>query len=147
MTISVENFLNSGGAPAAKFPNIGSVVKGTVEEASVAQQTDFATGAPLTWDDGSPRMQLVITLATEERDPSIDNDTGKRRVFVKGQMLTAVKEAIRQAGAKSIEVGDTLAIQYKSDGEPPKAGFHAPKIYAAQYKVGAASSVSVEDLI
>jgi hypothetical protein len=92
-------------------------------------------------------MQLVITLVTEERDPSIDNDTGKRRVFVKGQMLTAVKEAIRQAGAKSIEVGDTLAIQYKSDGEPPKAGFHAPKIYAAQYKVGAASSVSVEDLI
>jgi hypothetical protein len=146
-TMSVQDFLSGGGAPVAKFPNIGSIVKGTVEEAAVTQQTDFATGIPTTWDDGSPRMQLVVTLSTDERDDAINDDKGQRRVFIKGQMLTAVKDAVRAAGAKSLEVGGTLAVQYKSDGEPPKAGFHAPKIYAAQYKAGAAASISVDDLI
>ena len=147
MTITVEDFLSGGGSPVAKFPNIGSIVKGIIEDATVSQQTDFATGAPVTWDDGNPKMQLIITLATEERDAGYEGDTGKRRVFAKGQMSTAVKEAVHAAGAKTLEVGATLAIQYKADGEPPKPGFHAPKIYTAQYKAAAPASISVEDLI
>lgn len=141
---SVEDFLSTGGAPVAKFPTPGTTVKGTVESAVVSQQTDI-DGTPKTWDDGNPRMQIVVTLQTDER--TLDDDDGKRRVFVKGQMLTALKDALRVAGAKSPEVGGTLAIQYKEDGEQKRAGFNAPKIYVAKYKAPEASSVSVDELI
>lgn len=143
---TVEDFLSSGGAPAAKFPTPGTTIKGTVESAVVSQQTDI-DGSLKTWDDGNPRMQIVVTLATDERDDTIENDDGSRRVFVKGQMLTAFKDALRTAGAKAPEVGGTLAIQYKEDGEQKRAGFNAPKIYVAQYKGPEAATVSVDELI
>ncbi len=130
---SVEGFLSGGGAPSAKFPTPGTTVKGTVEEAAVSQQTDL-DGKPKFWDDGNPRQQLVVTLNTDERDSTIDDDNGARRVFIKGQMLTALKDALKKAGVKSIEVGGTLAVKYTEDGVPTKTGFNAPKLYVAQYK-------------
>ena len=129
---TVEEFLSGGGAPAAKFPEPGVTIKGTVEDATRSQQTDL-DGKPRYWDDGNPRYQLVITLATDERDPNIDDDTGTRRVFAKGNMLTAVKGALKKTGAK-LEVGGTLAIKYTGDGTPTKVGFNAPKLYIASYK-------------
>lgn len=135
MTIdaTVEGFLSAGGAPAAKFPTPGTTYKGIIESAIVSQQTDL-DGNPKTWKDGNPSMQLVVTIATDERDPAIDDDDGMRRLFVKGQMLAAVKEALKKAGCKSIDAGGTLAVQYKEDGPVTKAGFNAPKLYVAQYK-------------
>jgi hypothetical protein len=144
---SVEEFLSGGGSPVAKFPTPGTTVKGSVVEAVVSQQTDI-DGTLKTWDDGNPRMQLVVTLATDERDSSIENDEGTRRVFVKGQMLAAVKDAIKTAGAKTLEAGGTLAVQYKEDGEQKRAGFNPPKLYIAQYKApDAAAAVSVDELL
>jgi hypothetical protein len=130
---SVEGFLSGGGAVSAKFPEPGATIKGTIEEAAVSQQTDL-DGKPRVWDDGNPRQQLVVTLTTDERDSTIDDDNGARRVFIKGQMLTALKDALKKAGAKSIEVGGTLAIKYTGDGTPTKVGFNAPKLYVCQYK-------------
>jgi hypothetical protein len=145
-TQTVEDFLSGGGAPTAKFPTPGTLVKGTVQSAVVSQQTDI-DGTLKTWDDGNPRMQIVVTLATDDRDASIDNDDGTRRLFIKGQMLSALKDALRIAGVKTLEEGGTLGVQYKEDGEQKRAGFNAPKVYVAQYRAPVASSVSVDELI
>ena|ERR1035437_2939094 len=145
-TNPVEDFLSGGGPPSAKFPTIGVTVKGTVTDAVVSQQTDFATGHPATWDDGGPKMQLVVTLATDESDDTIADDDGTRRVFIKGQMRSAVAEAVKASGSRGIEAGGTLAIKYEADGEASKPGFSPPKLYKAQYKAGVAA-VSVDELI
>lgn len=135
MTIdsAIEGFLSSSGAPAAKFPSIGTVVKGTIISAEMAQQTDM-DGKLKTWEDGKPRQQIIVTLHTEERDPSLDEDDGTRRVFIKGGMLSALREALKAAEAKGIDVGGTLAVKYTADGVPTQRGFNPPKIYVAQYK-------------
>jgi len=145
MTISsdVNDFLTRSGAPSAKFPTVGTTCKGTVVAAEKTQQTDI-DGNPLTWDNGDPRWQVVITLQTDDRDPAIDGDAGERRLFAKAQMLNAIKEAIRTAGARGLDVGATLAVQYVDDGEA-KPGRTAPKIYRAQYQP--APAVAVGDLI
>lgn len=130
--------LGGGGAPAAKFPTIGTTVKGTVLNSEVTQQIDFATQKPKFYDDGNPAMQVVITIQTDERDPSIEDDDGRRRLFVRGQMRTAVGEALRAAGAK-LEKGGTIAVQYAEDkpsnkGNPAKqyrAQYQAPSVQAA----------------
>lgn len=130
-TQDANDLLLSGGAPSAKFPTVGTLVKGTIEATAVTQQTDINQN-PLTWPNGDPKMQVVITLATDERDPSIDDDDGSRRLFVKGQLTQAVRDALKKANAK-LEVGGTLAVKFDHEAPPSKPGFNPQKVYVAQY--------------
>ena len=66
-------FLMGGGAKSAKFDNEGDKVVGTIRDMQVKQQTDIKTGAPRTWDNGDPMMQLVVTLQTDARDDEDDD--------------------------------------------------------------------------
>lgn len=136
MTLTDANsFLMAGGAKSAKFEAAGDAIKGIVEAADVTQQTDLTTGVPKTWDNGDPMMQLVVTIQTDLDDG--DDDDGKRKLYLKGSKadssLGAVKAAIREAGAKGIEIGGELVVQYTGDGEPTKRGFNPPKLYRAKY--------------
>ncbi|MEV8045911.1 hypothetical protein AB0P02_19000 [Streptomyces griseoluteus] len=126
--------MGGGGAPTAKFPSIGTVVGGRITEPpKVEQQRDIQTGEMKTWNNGDPMMQLVVTVQTDDRDPAIEDDDGKRRIFVKGQMKNAVADAVRITGAKGLEVGGILRVRYSHDGEKKKVGFNAPKQYDAHY--------------
>ena len=125
--------LLEGGGKSAKFETVGDTTKGQVVSAESRQQTDYTSGEPLTWDDGNPRMQLVITLATDERDPDDPTDDGHRNIYCKGKMLNAVKQALKAAGQK-LEVGGTLAVQYTGDGTPTNPRHNPPKEYVAAYE-------------
>lgn len=131
-TPSPDQFLMGGGVPSAKFERINDSVVGTITDQEVRQQTDLDTNKPLFWDDGRPRMQLVVTLQTDLRDDG--DDDGLRRLYVKGKSLTdAVREAVRLAGARGLETGGRLKVAYVGDGVPSKKGFTAPKLYLAEY--------------
>jgi hypothetical protein len=96
------------------------------------QQTEFGTRKPLFWDDGRKRMQVVITLQTDERDDA--NDDGVRLLFVKGKNMTrAIRDAVRAAGCSSLDVGGKLAIRYVRDDEST-GGRQPPKVYEAKYQ-------------
>lgn len=144
MSNDVNDFLFAGGAPSAKFPTIGTLVKGTVVSSEVTQQTDL-DGKLKYWDNDTnkPMMQAVITLQTDLRDPEIDDDQGLRRLFVKGQMQAALRDALQKAGAK-LEVGGTLAVKYEKDEKASKAGYNPKKVYVAAYQ---APTSSVNDLL
>lgn len=137
--------LMGGGAPSMKFPAIGTSIKGTISEKPDVQQVrDFQTGEPQFWPDGKPRQQIVATLATDLRDPQISDDDGSRRVFIKGQMIKAVREAVKKSGAKGLEVGGLLEIVYTGDGER-KGNMSPPKLYAATYTP--ASAATADDVL
>ena len=129
---------------SAKFETVGDTVKGTILDAQVRQQTDISTGELLTWDDGKPKQQLVITLQTDIREDVVigeDPDDGRRRIYVKGStkaesksMTVAVRDALRTAGAQRLDIGATLAVRYTGDGVATTRGFTAPKQYAAKYE-------------
>lgn len=123
----------AGGAPSAKFDSIGKTVGGTVLEDPVVTQQTTPEGKLKTWDDGNPMLQLVVTVQTDERDPQVNDDDGTRRIFIKGQMRNAVGQAVRQAGAKGIDVGGQLYVTYSGDGEKTNPAFSAPKQYTAKY--------------
>jgi hypothetical protein len=145
---SVNDFLTGGGAPSFKFEKIGDTVRGEIVAAETRQQTDFKTGEPLVWRDGNPRMQLVITLATDLRDPENEADTGERRIFAKGQMLNELRTQLRSQGVR-LEVGGKLAVKYSGDGVPTERGLNAPKQFTVQYKAPERSAVAanVDDLL
>lgn len=134
---TVNDFLMGGkGAPTATFKNapVGRKYVGKIVASDVTQQTNMTTNEPLFWDDGKPRMQAVITIQTDERNLDIEDDDGQRRLFVKGEMQKAVRDAVVEAGAKGLELGGLLAVAYIGDGEPPKPGLNAPKLFKAQYR-------------
>lgn len=113
----------------AKFNTVGDTITGTIIKQESRQARDFATGEPKTWSDGRPVIEGVITLACDNGDNVV--------LYAGGNKLKAIREAIARAGAPTLELGAKLAIKYSSDGEPPKPGFHAPKLFVAKYEAPA----------
>jgi hypothetical protein len=134
--MEIDDLFAGGGAPVAKFPTIGTTHLGTITHLEARQQRDFDKGEPLTWDDGSPRMELVIT---------IDNAGEVNRLFVKGAMLSALRDEIRRLGLKKPEIGGKLAVKYSHDGENKNPKLNPPKMYQVAYEPPAAAAV--EELI
>jgi hypothetical protein len=143
MSDNVNDFLFGGGGRAAKFENIGDKVKGIITDVDVVQQTDMDTNQPLTWADGRPRMQLVVTLETGERVD--DNDDGMRKVYAKGgryevaegtgtSMKDAIADAVKKAGAGSLDAGATLVVAHTGLAKRTNRGFNPAKLYRAQYE-------------
>jgi hypothetical protein len=134
--------MGGGGAPTAKFPTPATRVEGFItEKPSVQQQRDPADGKPKFWTDGNPMMQLVVTVQTVLRDPTIQDDDGRRRIFVKGQMKHAIQDAVKLVGGAGLEVGGYLAVTYTHDGQKTNNAFNAPKQYRAEYTSPAAAEL------
>lgn len=143
---SADDFLMGGGVTSAKFPTIGTTVAGRItERPTVEQQKDFTTGEAKFWDDGKPQMQLVVTVATNDIDPSNPDDDGARRIYVKGQMKNAVAQAVRTAGARGLEVGGILSVTYSADGVAKNPRFNAPKNFTAHYTPAATVALNTPD--
>ena len=133
----INDLTSSGGPPAHKFEDIGDKVTIRIDTIEKMAQTDFATGEALTWPNGDTKWQFVIT--------GTDTATGEAaRLFAKGQMLSAVKEALRTAEAKP-EVGGELTVKFDSEEPSQTRGFNPRKIYVARYKP-AAPVADIDDL-
>lgn len=137
MSNDPNSFLLGGGGKSAKFETPGDTVTGVVcAPPELRQQTDMKTGAPKTWDNGDPVMQLVVKLQTDEREDT--EDDGVRNLYVAGgfkraSLQKAVADAIRTAKAKGLEVGGTLAVKFTGEEPPQTKGFSPAKLYAAKY--------------
>lgn len=145
-----------GGAPSFKFNQDGDTVQGEVVHMEARQQTDMESGRPLFFDDGTPRMQLVVTLQTTlrgwqgvgtiptdkdasgndvPRDPS--RDDGKRRIYVKSKMQHALMEALRATGSKKLNEGDNLAVRQIGTEPNPKVKNGQPvRLFAVVHQPG-----------
>ena len=129
---------NSGAS--AKFQNPGDTVTGPIVEIGEPRQaTKFGTNDPDTWPSGDPKMQVAITLQTNERDPQSPDDDGKRRVYVtvsgsEGGQLWAIRQAVRAAGANDLAVGGVLTLQFTGTDPASKNPANPRKVYRAQYQ-------------
>lgn len=140
--------MGGGGPPSAKFPVLGYENAGRiVGKPTVEQQRDYDTDEPLYWADGKPRWQIVVTLATGERDPEISDDDGVRRLFIKGQMKTAVQAALKTAKADGLEDGGHLTVTYTADGAQPNPKKNPPKQYTARYVTAANAELMAPEQI
>lgn len=135
--------LGAGGGKSAAFPRIGTIVSGEViSEPESREQTDMITKLVKTFKDGTPMMQVLIRLQTQERDPNDPEDDGVRTVYAKGKMVQAIGKAMRQAKVTAVEIGGFLEIAYIGDG--PKGDMPIPpKLFEARYTPPAPQASSV----
>lgn len=111
-----------------KDSKIGDSFTGVITELETAQVRDFETNEPKFWDDGNPQLQVVLTLATDYIDSDVEGDDGTRKLYLVGQKLTAMKQAVKEFG-KQIAKGQIITITFT--GEKPNANkrYNATKLY------------------
>lgn len=124
--------LLSSGASSAKFPSIGARVGGrVVKDAEERQVRNFTTGQLEVWDDGNPKMQLVITVDTGYIDPSVPDDDGLRSIYVKGKSISDLRQVTRKLRVNSIKEGGIFFATYVRN--EPTAG-QPRKVYDFEYE-------------
>lgn len=126
-------FFDIESGPAARFNTIGDSVSGVLSEPySVRQATEFGSNTPKVDANGREVMMAVITLQTDQRDPTIEGDDGTRVVYAdKFGLRKAISEAVKTAGASDLEVGGRLTVTYS--GDLPSGKGNPTKDFTAQY--------------
>lgn len=108
----------TGGARFIKWDELamGATVTGTIENVEMRQARKYQSTDLDFWDDGKPKMQAVITLATSYRDSSDPDDDGTRAISINlwsGQKKALV-DACKNAGVAEPVVGQQFSATWKS---------------------------------
>lgn len=119
----------------------GDTVTGVIEKIETTQVNDFQTKQPAFWNDGRPKEQIHVIIQTQLRDPSVEEDDGRRSLWVKGWgiQLKAFRDACRQAGVKIPKPGDTITERFVGLGQRGDAP-QPPKVF--EFHIEPASSVN-----
>lgn len=140
-------------APAWKAEAIGDRISGALVNAEMRQQTDFDTGKPLTFDDGNPRTQLVLTIATDEGEMSFYAKPSSKFVreneAAEGKGLAgqdAVIAAMRLAELKNFSDVGQITIVHTGLSKVPKKGQDPSRLFVAKVVKAKAASVDIDDI-
>lgn len=118
-TQQTDPFTEAGsGGEGLKFADVGATHTGIVQNVTERNDTNMA-GELQTWNDGSPKKVYVFDV--------LQADGETRRLFVRGNMVKAMREAVAAAGLKTV-IGATVTVQHHALGEA-KAGRNAAKLY------------------
>lgn len=139
--MSAFDFFAPRASHSWKFVSPGDTHTGTITEVSDARQaTEFGSNEPAYWDREKtrPKMQVAVTLDTSERDPQDANDTGKRTLWVvedgrSGSILSAIRQAVHQVGAGTIDIGGQLTVTFSGFDPNSKNPANPRKVYSASY--------------
>lgn len=106
----------------------GAIVAGTVADVTIRQAKKYQSDELDTWDDGSPKMQAVIVLATDMSDGP--DDDGMRTVVVNlwSQQKRALADACRRADVGEPRPGDRFSAVWTSGA----GGARDPRQFAYQ---------------
>lgn len=128
-----DPFMEAAGgasAPSVSFAEIGDSVTGVVIKVDERNDT-LPDGTPKTWANGEPMKVFIFTLDTAD---------GERAMWVRGNMVTAVKEAARAAGVKTV-IGQQLTVQHHALGEKKPGRFPA-KLFRAKLEPAPAKAAA-----
>lgn len=143
--MSAFDFFAPRASHSWKFTTPGDTHTGTITEVSDARQaTEYGSNELAYWDKERtrPKMQVAVTLDTAERDPQDANDTGKRTLWVvedgrSGSILSAIRQAVHQAGAGTIDIGGQLTVTFSGFDPNSKNPANPRKVYTAAYQAPA----------
>lgn len=125
-----------------QFPKIGTEYKDCeILGFTSEEQTDMDSGETKKWDDGKPKMQVVIKLKvpgiedkgkydrSTETWNEVEDDDGVRYLFCAGGLFTAARNGLREAKLKLPPIGGKLSVKHESTRKPTKVGYNGAKVY------------------
>jgi len=78
---AIADALASGGT-YLKWEHPGTTYTGIITDVTMRQSRKYESTELDAWDDGTPKMQVVLTLATDYRDQGQQDDDGTRMVSI-----------------------------------------------------------------
>jgi hypothetical protein len=124
----------SGGGMYLKWENPGTAYTGIITDVTMRQSRKYESTELDTWDDGTPKMQIVLTLATDYRDQSQPDDDGTRQISINlwsGQKKALVA-ACKNAGVPEPVKGMGFSATHVSGVGNAKA----PRVFEYVLKAG-----------
>lgn len=132
-----DALLMGGGVPAAKFPTVGTTYSGLVVNKEAVQKINYKTKEKEFYDDGAPKMEFVVTLETDLRDPERSGDNGHRKIYCSPELKRTIASKVREAGMKTLEIGTWMQVRFVRE-EPNRSGGGAnKKIYEVELRTPA----------
>lgn len=110
---AIADALSSGGT-YLKWEHPGTTYTGIITDVTMRQSRKYESTDLDAWDDGTPKMQVVLTLATDYRDQSQQDDDGTRMVSINlwsGQKKALVA-ACKAAGVFEPTVGQRFTATH-----------------------------------
>lgn len=143
---TLESFFAGGGGKSISWKDrpIGTNISGVIKTVHPpTQQIDPVKNEPVFKKDGTPKMQVRIDLATDERDPSDPDDDGTRSLYVKGWMQGAIGDAMRKAGAQGApQVGAKLTVTLSERTPNDNPALSPTNKFTAVYEPPSAASTA-----
>lgn len=137
----MDDFMSGAGGgdklPAYKFENIGDTISGVVTDVTKLEDRT-PDGTAKTWPNGDPMHVWVFTMDTT------GNGTGDTVLWVRGNMVTAIRQALADAGLKPSD-RPKLTVKHHAVGEPKSKGYAPPKLYKAKAEASPKPSVELDD--
>ena len=116
MTMSaIADALASGGT-YLKWEHPGTTYTGIITDVAMRQSRKYESTELDAWDDGTPKLQVVLTLATDYRDQAQQDDDGTRMISINlwsGQKKALVA-ACKAAGVGEPQVGQRFTATHVS---------------------------------
>lgn len=112
------------------WPEIGASVSGTVLSLKSALQTNL-DGEVRTYENGDIRMQVIVTLQTDEVED--DDDDGVRKLYIRGAMVKSVRAEMARNKVRGLRPGGHLTVTYIEDG-PAQKGKNPAKLFSVAYE-------------
>lgn len=143
-----NDLLGTRSIPSISFKDaeVGTSYTGTISDLRTVQVRSFDTGEPEYWDDGKPKLQIEVTLATEYLDPTLEDDDGTRRVYLFGQKLSAAKQEMKSKGFSKLEKGMSFTISFVGEKPASNKKYNNVKLYGIELEA-ATSNPDVDKLL
>lgn len=122
-----------------KWGEIGETHKLVIVSAKKRQATEFGTGKPQHWDDGSPKEELVLT--------GTDPDTAETVNMVIKWWGLMKRAFVVGLDGRELEVGGTFAMQWTGLEESSRPGLNPAKTWKAAYAPPKKAAIDVGDLL
>jgi hypothetical protein len=99
---AISDALASGGT-YLKWEHPGTTYTGIITDVAMRQSRKYESTELDVWEDGTPKLQVVLTLATDYRDQAQQDDDGTRMISI--NLWSGQKKAL-VAACKAAGVGE-----------------------------------------
>jgi len=140
---AIADALASGGT-YLKWEHPGTTYTGIITDVTMRQSRKYESTDLDTWDDGTAKMQVVLTLATDYRDQAQQDDDGTRMVSINlwsGQKKALVS-ACKAAGVPEPQVGQRFTAVHVAGIGNAKA----PRVFEYTLLAGPTGVAAVLDV-
>ena len=140
---AIADALASGGT-YLKWEHPGTTYTGIITDVTMRQSRKYESTELDAWDDGTPKMQVVLTIATDYRDQAQQDDDGTRMASINlwsGQKKALVA-ACKAAGVPEPQIGQRFTATHVSGIGNAKA----PRVYEYTLAAGPTGVAAVLDV-